>query len=102
VIEIKMPHYISLINWTEQGLKNVKDSTKRFAMAKQAIEKTGVKIQDVYYTMGRYDMIGIIQAPDDESMAKSTLLLASQGNSHFETLKAFTFEEAAKILQSLP
>jgi uncharacterized protein with GYD domain len=97
-----MPMYISLINWTEQGRRNVKESAKRFALAKQAIEKTGTKLHNVFYTMGRYDMIGVVEAPNDETIAKITLMLESQGNLHFETLKAFTVEEATKILEGLP
>jgi uncharacterized protein with GYD domain len=97
-----MQMYISLINWTEQGLKNVKDSPKRFAVAKQAIEKAGVKFHSVYYTLGRYDMIGVIEAPNDEIMARVILSLASQGNLHLETLKAFSIEEMAKVLEGLP
>jgi uncharacterized protein with GYD domain len=97
-----MPMYISLINWTEQGLKNAKDSPKRFEVAKQAIEKAGVKFHSVYYTFGRYDMIGVLEAPSDEIMARVTLSLASQGNLHLETLKAFSVEEMAKMLEGLP
>jgi uncharacterized protein with GYD domain len=83
-------------------MKNVKDSQKRFAVAKQTIEKAGVKFHGVYYTLGRYDMIGVIEAPNDEIMARVTLSLASQGNLHLETLKAFSVEEMAKILEGLP
>jgi uncharacterized protein with GYD domain len=97
-----MSIYISLINWTEQGLKNVKESTKRFAQAKQAIEKTGAKFLGVYYTMGRYDMVGIVEAPNDETIARISLSLVSQGNLHIETLKAFSVEEASKVLESIP
>ena len=97
-----MSIYIALMNWTDQGVKNAKDSARRFYIAKQAIEKTGAKIHAVYYTFGKYDIIGIIEDSSAENMARNAIGLASQGNLRIETLPAFTLDEAAKILESLP
>ncbi len=97
-----MPYFVSLINWTDQGARNVKDSGKRLAAARTVIERSGARIHAVYYTFGRYDMVGIIEATNDESMARIALSLASQGNLRMETLKAFSESEAGKIFESLP
>jgi len=92
-----MPTYIALLKWTGQGIGNVKDSPSRLDAGRKAFKKMGVKIKDTYLTMGRYDLVCIIEAPDDESFASAMLSLGSQGNVQTETLKAFTEDQYRKI-----
>ena len=96
-----MPTYIALLNWTQQGVASAKDSASRLDAGRKAFKKAGVKIKDVYLTMGRHDLVCVIDAPDDESYAKAIIGLASQGNVSTETLKAFSESEYRKIVGSL-
>jgi uncharacterized protein with GYD domain len=96
-----MPTYISLLRWTQQGGTSVKDSPKRLDAGRKAFKKVGVKIKETYLTMGHYDLVCIIEGPDDESVAKALLGLGSQGNVQTETLKAFTEDQYRKIIGSL-
>ena len=97
-----MANYIVLINWTEQGIKNVKDTIKRAKSFEGAIEKAGGKSLGIYYTMGRYDLVAIVEAPTDEAIASVLYSTGSLGNVRTETLKAFSVAEAAKIIEKLP
>ena len=96
-----MPTYIALLKWTGQGIGSVKDSPSRLDAGRKAFKKIGVKIKDTYLTMGRYDLVCIIDAPDDESYASAMLSLGSQGNVQTETLRAFTEAEFRKIVGSI-
>ena len=92
-----MPHYIILVNWTDQGIRNVKESTKRAQAAVALIEKLGGKMQ-LYYTMGNYDVVSIAEAPNDDVVMQASLQLGAGGNVRTTTLKAWTAAEAAKII----
>ena len=96
-----MPTYITLLNWTQQGISKAKDSPKRLDAGRKAFKKAGAEIKDVYLTMGRHDLVCVIEAPDDETYAKAILGLGSQGNVSTETLKAFTEDQYRKIIGSL-
>ena len=96
-----MATYIALLKWTGQGVTNVKDSPSRLDAGRKALKKIGVKIKDTYLTMGRYDLVCIIDAPDDEAYASAMLQLGSQGNVQTETLKAFSEADYRKIIGSL-
>jgi uncharacterized protein with GYD domain len=96
-----MPTYIALLKWTGQGIGNVKDSPSRLDAGRKAFKKMGVKIKDTYLTMGRYDLVCLVEAPDDESYATAMLTLGSQGNIQTETLKAFTEDQYRKICGSV-
>ena len=96
-----MPTYIALLNWTQQGASKISGSPKRLDAGRQAFKKAGAAIKDVYMTMGRYDLVCVIEAPDDETYAKAILGLAGQGNVSTETLKAFTEDQYRKITSSL-
>ena len=65
-----MPTYIALLNWTQQGVSKVGSSAKRLDAGRKAFKKAGVEIKDVYLTMGRHDLVCLIEAPDDETYAK--------------------------------
>ena len=94
-----MPTYVTLINWTEQGVKNFKDTVDRAAKAEEAMEKLGVTFKDIYWTVGQYDIVGIIEAQDEQSATAALLTIASQGNIRTTTLRAYNREEMAKIIE---
>ena len=97
-----MSTYISLINYTQQGAENLKESPDRLEAAKKAFQAMGAEIKEFYMVMGRYDMVVVSEAPDDETAAKLALTVASGGTIRTETLRAFTEEEYQKIIAALP
>ncbi len=96
-----MPIYISLLRWTQQGVANAKDSPKRLDAGRAAFKKLGVEIKDTYLTMGRYDLVCVIEGPNDESVAQALISLGAQGNVQTETLKAWNEADYRKITGSL-
>jgi uncharacterized protein with GYD domain len=88
-----MPTYIILGNFTDQGIRNVKDSPKREDAFGKLCEKMGAHVKGVYRTRGRYDIAAIVDAPDDASMNAILYSLGSLGNVRTETLRAFTRQE---------
>jgi uncharacterized protein with GYD domain len=96
-----MPTYIALFRWTQQGISNVKDSPSRLAAGREAFKKRGMTIKESYLTMGRYDLVVVIEAPDDETYASALLALGAQGNVQTETLKAFTEDQFRKIVSAV-
>lgn len=96
-----MPTYIALLKYTQQGVANLKDSPQRLDAGRKLFKKAGAKIKDTYLTMGRYDLVCIIEAPDDETVAGLLLQLGSQGNVQTETLKAFSEDQFRKIAASV-
>jgi len=96
-----MARYILLVNWTDQGVKSVKDSPKRLDAARKLAETAGARLGDFYMTMGGYDMVAHVEAPDDATLAKFVLHLAGAGNVRTQTLKAFSEDEYRKILGAL-
>jgi uncharacterized protein with GYD domain len=96
-----MPNYVVLVNWTDQGIRNVKDTVKRAKSFGSALEKAGCKSLDFYYTIGRYDMVSVIEAPNDEAIASVLFSTGSLGNVRTETLKAFSMAEAANVIEKL-
>jgi uncharacterized protein with GYD domain len=96
-----MPTYITLLRWTQQGVANVKDSPKRLDAGREAFKKFGVEIKDTYLTMGRYDLVCVIEGPDDATVARALLTLGSQGNVQTETLKAWNENDFRSIVNSI-
>jgi uncharacterized protein with GYD domain len=96
-----MPTYIALMRYTEQGIKAVKDSPKRREAAAKAIEAMGGKLLHSYLTMGQYDVVAVVQLPDDEAAAKLALMTGMLGNASTETLLAFDEGETDRIIKSL-
>ena len=97
-----MPTYVTLTNWTEQGIRNVKDTVKRFETAKQMAGAEGVTLKEVYYLMGGYDALLIVEAPDDAAVSRVTLAAGMQGNVRTVTMRAFTKDEMAALVGRLP
>jgi len=93
-----MPNYIVLGQFTEQGIRNVKDTSKRADAAKQLAKKLGAKVLDLYWTIGRYDVALVLEAPDDETMVAFGLNSGKLGNVRTETLRAFSQAEINQIL----
>lgn len=93
-----MATYIALCNFTDQGIRNVKDSTKRADAVKEAAKKLGVNMTQVYWTLGHYDLVTIIEAPDDKSATAFGLAVGAAGNVRTQTLRAFSKEEMNGIL----
>ena len=97
-----MPTYIILINFTDQGIRNVKESPKRLDAAKKLLKSMGGEFKQFYLTMGAYDLATIVEAPNDEAIAKFALVVGSLGNIRTTTLKAFPEDEYRKIIAALP
>jgi uncharacterized protein with GYD domain len=93
-----MPTFVTLFNWTEQGVKHVKDTTKRAENFKAAVKKAGGSVRDVYWTMGRYDGVIIFDAPDADTATAVLMSACSLGNVRSETLRAFNEQEIQKIV----
>lgn len=96
-----MPTYIALLKWTPQGLQNIKQSPSRLDAARKGFESAGCKMKDFYMVTGRYDMIAVVDAPDDVALAKAILGASSQGNITSETCRAFTEDEYRRIIAGL-
>ncbi len=97
-----MATYISLVNFTEQGIREIKGSPKRLTAAKKLLGIMGGRFRGFYLTMGAYDIVTVVEAPDDETVAKFVLALASAGNVRTTTLKAFPEAEFRQIIKGLP
>jgi len=97
-----MPTYVVLVNWTDQGIRNIKESPKRLEATKKAIEAAGGKLIGFYLTMGRYDQVLIIEGPSDEVAATLALSAGSGGSVRTETLKAFPEAEYRGIIAKIP
>ena len=97
-----MPTYVGLYTWTDQGIRNVKDTVKRVEEARAAFEKGGARVIAIYWTQGRYDLVSIAEFPYEETASAGALALGMGGNVHTETLRAFSAEEMQRVLQKLP
>jgi uncharacterized protein with GYD domain len=93
--------YISLSNFTDQGIRSVKESTKRADAVKEAAKKFGASMTQIYWTMGQYDIVAVIEAPDDASATAFALAIGGAGNVRGQTLRAFSRDEMGGILTKL-
>jgi uncharacterized protein with GYD domain len=96
-----MTTYVALVNWTDQGMRDVANSPKRLDAARKELENMGGHLQNVYMTMGKYDLVLAYDAPDDAVAARFSLLLGKQGNVRTKTLKAFPEAAYREIIASL-
>ncbi len=96
-----MATYISLVNWTDQGIKSVKESPVRLDAAKALARKYGCELRQFFMTMGTTDMVAIIEAPNDEAMAQYGLALGASGALRTTTLKAFPEDAYRKIIAGI-
>lgn len=93
-----MPTYVTLLNWTDQGIRNYKDTAKRVEAFDSAAHKLGAKLLSIYWTVGPYDLMAVVEAPDDETATAALLQLGGVGNVRSTTLRAFGREEMERII----
>jgi uncharacterized protein with GYD domain len=96
-----MATYIVLANFTEQGIRSVKDTTKRSDAVKAMAKKCGATLKDVYWTLGAHDLVAIFEAPDDAAITALGLNLGKAGNVRTQTMRAFTAAEMKGILSKV-
>lgn len=96
-----MAKYILLVSWTDQGIRNIKELAKRLDAGRALAKQQGCVYENIFMTMGSFDMIAVIEAPDDETLAKHVLTLGAGGNLRTVTLKAFSEESYRKIIADL-
>jgi uncharacterized protein with GYD domain len=96
-----MGKYVLLLNWTDQGIKNVKDTIKRAESFKSYLEKRGGKLSDLFYTFGQYDLVVTAELPSDEIAMSVSLGTGLLGNVRVTTLKAFGLDETRIIVDEL-
>jgi uncharacterized protein with GYD domain len=96
-----MARYVLLLNWTEQGVKAAKDTVKRAAAVRQAFEKAGAHLKEVYWTLGQYDLVLTAEAPNDEVITALGVQAGMLGNVRTTTLRAFDEKEMEQILKKV-
>ncbi len=96
-----MQTYVALVNWTQKGIQEFRDSPSRVEKATAAIAAAGGEMKSFHMTLGRYDMIAVIEAPDDATYAKVMLVLGSKGGVRTETLRAFPEDEYRNIVAAV-
>ena len=96
-----MPTYLVLGNFTDQGIRSVRDSLKREDAFRKQCEKAGAQVWDVYRTMGRYDMAAVVEAPDDIVVSALIYSIGALGNVRTETLRAFTRQETEQAVAKM-
>jgi uncharacterized protein with GYD domain len=94
-----MPSYVILMTWTDQGVMADRDTIRRREHGDAVAEKHGARIEQVYWTMGHYDIVTVIEAPDDESVTAMMLELTAEGNIKTSTLRAFDHDQMQAIIQ---
>lgn len=96
-----MATFIALGNFTEQGIKSVKETTKRADAIRELAARYGVTMKQIYWTLGRYDVVTVVEAPNDEAVTAFALAIGAAGNVRTESLRAFSKEEMSGILGKL-
>ncbi|MGI9570884.1 MAG: GYD domain-containing protein [Desulfobulbia bacterium] len=97
-----MPTYMTLIRYTQQGIESIKDSPARLDTAKDLFKSLGAEIKSFFLTMGKYDVMVISEAPDDETATKLAMTIGSSGAIRTETFRIFTEDEYRKLISELP
>jgi uncharacterized protein with GYD domain len=95
-----MPHYVLLMNWTDQGVQSFKESADRADAARTALATKGISLKDIYWTIGTYDLVCVAEAPDDAILSAALLVLGAQGNLRTTTMRAFTGDEFRSVIKS--
>jgi uncharacterized protein with GYD domain len=96
-----MATFISLLKFTDQGIRNVKDSPDRYEAFRVMAEKVGVTVKDIYYTVGHYDIVAVMEG-SDEAVTTALLKVGSLGNVRTETLRGFSLDDMKKIVGAMP
>jgi uncharacterized protein with GYD domain len=97
-----MAIYIALVNFTDQGVRHIRQTTERAKALVQAASNVGVRIKDIYWTMGAFDAVFTAEAPDDETITAFALSIGALGNIRTQTMRAFSANEIANILEKVP
>ncbi|HWM81333.1 MAG TPA: GYD domain-containing protein [Pseudolabrys sp.] len=97
-----MPSFMLSLNYTDQGIRSIKDSPKRAEAARELARKCGAEIRHLYLTTGDSDLVVFVDAPDGENIAKFALALGAQGNVRSRTARIWPHEEFRKIVSELP
>jgi len=93
-----MPTYVTLLNWTDQGIRNYKGTAERNDAFASLLQKAGAKLVNTYWTVGPYDLVAIVEAPDDETATAVLLQLGEMGNVRTTTMRAFNRSEIEGII----
>ena len=96
-----MPTYISLINWTDQGIRGSKETVDRANAAKELAQRMGGAFTSIYWTVGPYDVVSVVEFPDDETVTAFLLAIGAQGNIRTTTLRAYTADQMTAIIGKL-
>ncbi len=97
-----MPTFISMLSWTDQGIRSVKDTPKRVQAAKDAAKKLGIEIKQLFLTNGEFDILSILEAPNGDNVAKFAIMIGGQGNVRTRTVRAWPESEMIKLISELP
>jgi uncharacterized protein with GYD domain len=97
-----MPTYVSLLSWTDEGIRTVKDTLDRAQAARDLAENLGGSLKDVYWTIGPYDLVAVTEFPDDETATAYLYAIAAGGNIRTTSLRAFSQDEMASVLAKVP
>jgi uncharacterized protein with GYD domain len=89
---------VALFDWTDQGVRGFKDTVDRYEAARGQLERLGINFKDIYWTLGSHDLVAVVDAPDDESLAAGLLAVAGQGNVRTTTLRAFSSDEMRSVI----
>jgi len=96
-----MPTYVVLANWTDQGIRNVKDTVTRAGQVQAAAERSGGRLVGSWWTQGAYDVVAVFEFPDDETASAAAIAVGMAGNARTQTMRAYTAEEMERIIQKL-
>lgn len=97
-----MATYVVLVGFTDQGIRNIKQTTERAKALSTAAGKLGIKVKETYWTMGQYDAVLVADAPNDEAITTLALSVGSLGNIRTQTMRAYSADEMSKMLAKLP
>jgi uncharacterized protein with GYD domain len=93
--------YITLFKWTDQGIRGVRETVDRAGAAEELVSAFGATFKEFFWTLGEYDIVGVLEAPDDESATAALLAIGANGNARTTTLRAFTRDELTAILEKV-
>ena len=97
-----MASFIALVTFTEQGVRHIRQTTERAKGLVNAAAQLGIKVKEIYWTMGAFDAVFVADAPDDETMTALSVSMGSLGNIRTQTMRAFSADEMNKILHKVP
>lgn len=94
-----MARYITLVNWTDQGVRNYRDTVDRAGQFEELVQKMGGRVVDLVWTLGPHDLVATVEGPDDETATAISLAISSLGNVRTTTMRAFTRDEMTEIVR---